>query len=78
MQYTFSYLDGADLIQAGVLRFLIDDTYEEWFWRKYDADFGGTLEIAFLKAWLIKHPVVKIDSRDECIEKNNHRYGLAV
>lgn len=78
MQYMFSYLDGADLIQAGTLRFLTDDTYEEWFWRKYDADFGDTLEVVFLKTWFIKHLVVKIDSGDESIEKNDHRYGLAV
>lgn len=74
----FSSQDGAALRDAGVLRFLHPDMHEEWFWTENDGNFGGPLELNFLKSWMKTHPEIVIDSAEENMEKSKYRWFVGI
>lgn len=78
IRYAFSSQDGETLSKAGVLRFQHPDTHEEWFWTEDDGNFGGPLELNFLKAWMKTHPEMVIDSAEENIEKSQYRWFVDI
>ena len=78
IELAFSDHNGADLKQAGVLRFLAEGMQEEWFWTENDGNFGGPLELEFLNTWLSRHPEIQVYSRDENMEKEKYRLFVSV
>lgn len=74
----FSNQDGGALKEAGVLRFLHPDTHEEWFWTENDGNFGGPMELDFLKSWMKTHTEIVVDSSAENMEKSKYRWFVDI
>ncbi|MGI6095685.1 MAG: leucine-rich repeat domain-containing protein [Lachnospiraceae bacterium] len=78
VRYAFWDQDGKALKEAGVLRFRQPDAHEEWFWAENDGNFGGPMELEFLKSWMKMYPEVVIDSAEENRENGQYRWFVGI
>lgn len=70
--------NGKALADSGKLRFLNHDMCEEWFCCVSDEDDCWELASAALRLWLTEHSEMRVDTKEENMEKDAYRWFVSV